>query len=132
MSLLKPIHKTPMLIPYEQLLIQTSHQNGNLITEQNCGEHNPLFLLATHYSLTYSPAHNRTNHTIRTIQSWRGHVGSLRKYLRSTNQYLPHDSHKPVPIRLQWREVALPVCEYFINYLHPLQLPIKLLTIHIY
>jgi len=52
MSLLKPIHKTPMLIPYEQLLIQASHQNRNLITEQNCGEHNPLFLLATHYSLT--------------------------------------------------------------------------------
>jgi hypothetical protein len=52
MSLLKPIHKTTMLIPYEQLLIQTFHQNGNLIPEQNCGEQNPLFLLATDYSLT--------------------------------------------------------------------------------
>jgi len=33
MSLLKPIHKTSMLIPYEQLLIQTFHQNGKLIPE---------------------------------------------------------------------------------------------------
>ena len=46
MSLLKPIHKTSMLIPYEQLLIQTFHQNGNLIPEQN-----PLFLLATNYNI---------------------------------------------------------------------------------
>jgi len=52
MSLLKPIHKTSMLIPYEQLLIQTFHQKGNLIPEQICGEQNPLFLLATDYSLT--------------------------------------------------------------------------------
>jgi len=47
MSLLKPIHKTSMLIPYEQLLSQTFHHNRNLIPEQNCGEQNPLFLLAT-------------------------------------------------------------------------------------
>jgi hypothetical protein len=46
MALLKPIHKSSMLIPYEQLLIQTFHQNGNLIPEQNCSEQNPLFLLA--------------------------------------------------------------------------------------
>jgi len=52
MSLLKPIHKTSMLIPYEQLLIQTFHHNRNLILEQNCAEQNPLFLLATDYSLT--------------------------------------------------------------------------------
>jgi len=52
MSLLKPIHKTSMLIPYEQLLIQTFHQNGNLIPERNCGEQNPLFLLTSDYSLT--------------------------------------------------------------------------------
>ena len=52
MSLLKPVHKTSKLIPYEQLLIQTFHQNGNLIPEQNCGEQNPLFLLATDYNIT--------------------------------------------------------------------------------
>ena len=46
MSLLKPIHKTSMLIPYEQLLIQTFHHNGNLITEQGTGEQNPLFQLS--------------------------------------------------------------------------------------
>jgi hypothetical protein len=52
MSLLKPIHKTSMLIPYEQLLIQTFHQKGTLIPEQNRGEQNPLFQLAIGYSLT--------------------------------------------------------------------------------
>jgi len=52
MSLLKLIHKTSMLIPYEQSLIHIFHQNGNLIPEQIFGEQNPLFLLATDYSLT--------------------------------------------------------------------------------
>jgi len=41
-----------MLIPYEQLVIQTFNQNGNRIPEQKCGEQTPLFLLATNYSLT--------------------------------------------------------------------------------
>jgi hypothetical protein len=37
MSLLKPTHKTSMLISYEQLFIQTFYHNGNLITEQGTG-----------------------------------------------------------------------------------------------
>ena len=41
-----------MLIPYEQLLIQTFRQDGKLIPEQNCGEQNPLFLLAADYNHT--------------------------------------------------------------------------------
>jgi hypothetical protein len=52
MSLLKPIKKTSMLIPYEQLFIQTFHHNGNLITEQDTGEQNPLFQLAIDPMLT--------------------------------------------------------------------------------
>ena len=52
MSLLKPIHKTSFLIPYEQLFIQTFHHNGNLITEQGTGEQNPLFQLAIDTMLT--------------------------------------------------------------------------------
>jgi len=52
MSLLKPMHKTSMLIPYEQLLIQTFHHKGKLIPEQNCSEQTPLFHLATDYNLT--------------------------------------------------------------------------------
>jgi len=50
--LLKPIHKTSILIPYEQLFIQTFHHNGNLITEQGTGEQNPLFQLAIDTMLT--------------------------------------------------------------------------------
>jgi hypothetical protein len=36
-----------MLIPYEQLYIQTFHHNGNLITEQGTGKQNPLFQLVS-------------------------------------------------------------------------------------
>jgi len=46
MTLLKPIDKTFLLIPYEQLFIQTFAHNGNLITEQGRGEQNPLLQLA--------------------------------------------------------------------------------------
>jgi len=52
MSIPKPIHKTSMLIPYEQLFIQTFHHIGNLITEQGTGEQNPLFQLAIYTMLT--------------------------------------------------------------------------------
>jgi len=52
MSLLKPIHKTSILIPYEQLVIQTFHHNGILITEQGTGEQNPLFQLPIDTMLT--------------------------------------------------------------------------------
>jgi hypothetical protein len=31
-----------MLVPYEKLFIQAHFQKGQLITEQNPGEHNPL------------------------------------------------------------------------------------------
>jgi len=47
-----PIHKTLMLIPYDQLSIQTFQHNGNLITEQDTGEQNPLFQLAMDTMLT--------------------------------------------------------------------------------
>jgi hypothetical protein len=52
MSLLKPIHKTSILISYEQLFIQRVHHTGNLITEQGTGEQNPLFQLAIDTMLT--------------------------------------------------------------------------------
>jgi len=52
MSLFKPIHKASILVPYEQLLIQTFDHKRNLIPEQNRGEQNPLFQLIIDYSLT--------------------------------------------------------------------------------
>jgi hypothetical protein len=45
MTLLKYGQKNPMLIPYEQLHIQTYHKNGLLIPEQHAGDVNPLFQL---------------------------------------------------------------------------------------
>jgi len=35
-----------MQTPYEQLFIHTFHHNGDLITEQDTSEQNPLFQLA--------------------------------------------------------------------------------------
>jgi len=46
MSLLKPIKKPSLLIPYEQLFIQAFHRSDRLIQEQHCHEQNPLFQLA--------------------------------------------------------------------------------------
>jgi hypothetical protein len=45
MTLLKPLRKANLLIPYEQMYIQSLHQAGKLISEQHPGEQNPLFLL---------------------------------------------------------------------------------------
>ena len=70
LTLLKPIHKTSLLIPYEQLFIQTYQYNGTLITEQNRGGQNPLFQLAID-----------TNLTSRLFR----------------NEYLPYDTHESVP-----------------------------------
>jgi len=65
MTLLKPIEKTSVLIPYEQLFIQTFKHNGNLITEQSRGKQNPLFQLAINTSFTSQLFHNRWIPTVR-------------------------------------------------------------------
>jgi len=54
MTLIKPIRNANLLIPYEQLLIQTTHKEGNLISEQKHGEHNPLFALITEYNYRHT------------------------------------------------------------------------------
>jgi hypothetical protein len=59
MSLLKPIHKTSMLTPYEQLFIQTFHHNENLITEQGTGEQKPL-ISVSHRHHAYVSNHMKT------------------------------------------------------------------------
>jgi len=52
MTLLKSEQKTSMLIPYEQLHIQTYQQNGHLIPEQSTGDINPLIQLIIDISHT--------------------------------------------------------------------------------
>jgi hypothetical protein len=56
-----------MLIPYEQLFIQTFHHNGHLITEQSTGEQNPLFQLAIDTMLT-SATTRKQNRSTRHLQ----------------------------------------------------------------
>ena len=57
MTLLKYEQKTPMLIPYKQLFMQTYHRNGLLIPEQNIGDPNPLFQLITRTGTTNTHKH---------------------------------------------------------------------------
>jgi len=45
MTLLKHIDKTTLLLPYEQLYIQSYHHHKQLIPEQHIGEHNPMYQL---------------------------------------------------------------------------------------
>jgi hypothetical protein len=44
-ELLKQINKTKLLIPYEQLYIQSHHHHKQLIPEQNGSEYNPMYQL---------------------------------------------------------------------------------------
>jgi hypothetical protein len=60
MTLLRPIQKTSLLIPYEQFFIQSFYHEDNLIPEQGPGEQNPLFNLAFHTNTTSHPLQNRS------------------------------------------------------------------------
>jgi len=70
MSLLKPIHKMSMLIPYKQLFIQTFHHNGNLIMEQGTGEQTLIYHLArdTMLTLTTTWKQNRSTRHLQHTQ----------------------------------------------------------------
>ena len=43
--MLKQINKTTLLIPFEQLYIQSYYHHTQLILEQNTGEYNPIYQL---------------------------------------------------------------------------------------
>jgi len=61
MSLLKPIHNTAKLIPYERLFIQTFHHNGSLVNKQSNNELNPLFHLTFDTHLTSHTTQQQIN-----------------------------------------------------------------------
>jgi hypothetical protein len=54
-ELLKHINKTKLLIPYEQLHIQSHHHHKQLIPEQNSGEYNPMYQLVYDQQVTLHP-----------------------------------------------------------------------------
>jgi len=45
MTLLKHDNKPSLLLPYEQMFIQSLHHSNELITEQHPNEYNPMFEL---------------------------------------------------------------------------------------
>jgi hypothetical protein len=74
MTLLKHINKTSLLLPYEQLYIQTYHQHKQLISEQYTGKHNPIYRLIHNtrsMSLPMRPANQYPIiNTTKPIPSW--------------------------------------------------------------
>ena len=63
-SLLKHINKTSVLLPYEQLNIQTHQKHKQLTSEQSTGEHIPY----TSWSMTHSTRHFLRDQPINTHQ----------------------------------------------------------------
>ena len=55
MTLMKHIDKTTLLIPYEQLYIQSYQHHKQLIPEQHIIEHNPVFQLICYLHNTSHP-----------------------------------------------------------------------------
>ena len=58
MRLLKHINKTSVLLPYEQLYIQTHQHHKQLISDQSAGEYNSIYHLnqdTFHTSLPMRP-----------------------------------------------------------------------------
>jgi len=45
MTLLKQVGKPSLLLPYEQMFIQSLHHINELSNEQQVNEHNPMFEL---------------------------------------------------------------------------------------
>ena len=71
MSILKPIHKTSILIPCEQLFIETFYYNGNLIIEQGKVNKTPYRNWPSTPCLRQQPHKNKTdqNATYNTAKS---------------------------------------------------------------
>ena len=55
MLLLKPVSKPHLLLPFEQMYIQTLHRNNELIPEQQPNDSNPPFELIQHKHITLHP-----------------------------------------------------------------------------
>jgi hypothetical protein len=55
MELLKQFNKTKVLIPYEQLYIQSHHHHRQLISEQYSGEYNPMYQLVYNQQVKLHP-----------------------------------------------------------------------------
>jgi hypothetical protein len=55
MTLLKHIDKTTLLLPYEQLYIQSFHHHKQPIPEQHVGDHNPMYQLIYDRHITSRP-----------------------------------------------------------------------------
>ena len=56
MTLLKQINKPTLLLPHEQLYIQSLHYNNDLIPEQYPNEFNPMFELLQRKQRMSQPA----------------------------------------------------------------------------
>jgi len=70
MTLLKQINTPTLLLPYEQMYIQSFHHNNELIPEQHLNEHNPM--LASFIQILYVITHltpNPQSHAFQPVLS---------------------------------------------------------------
>jgi hypothetical protein len=93
MTLLKHINKTSLLLPYEQLYIQSNHQHKQLISEQYIGYHNPIYQLIHETFSTSLPTrtinHYPTISTTKPVPSWpRYQTGKITRYVNKNIFYI--------------------------------------------
>jgi len=58
------INNPALLLPYEQMYIQSFYHNNELIPEQHPNEHNPTFEFLQHKHLTSQPTCNLINNPV--------------------------------------------------------------------
>jgi hypothetical protein len=93
MTLLKRINKTSLLLPYEQLYIQSNHQHKQLISEQYIGDHNLIYELI-HKTFSTSLPTRPTNHfptisTTKPVPSWPCYqTGKITRYVNKKTFYI--------------------------------------------
>jgi len=92
MKFLKPTNHTSMLIPYESFFIQSHHQHGQLISEQNPGELNPLIQLGLDTIQTH-------------VTTWSATKGTVPKPV-PTQAWLRAVTTKPVPTQTWLRAIT--------------------------
>jgi len=55
MTLIKQVKNPSLLLPYEQMYIQSFHYNNELIPAQHTNQQNPMFQLLHHKHCTSQP-----------------------------------------------------------------------------
>ena len=90
MTLLKSINAPNLLLPYEQMYIQTLHLNNELIPEQHPNEPNPMFRLFhinnTRHTITMNSKHQQSFTNLPTARSPKEVSQSILHFLQTQHE----------------------------------------------